>query len=122
MLECLVFGRRAARHINAAKRAQLDLPTIEHKDYHSISTTAEIGLDCNTIRKAMTDYANAVRKPSGLKKGLDIIRILKAKYDSIELNCKEAYEVCNMTVTAELVFEAAIARKESIGAHYVVED
>lgn len=122
VLECLVFGRRAARHINAAKRTQIELPVIEHKDYHSISTTAEIGLDCNTIRKTMTDYANAVRRPSGLQKGLDIIRILKAKYDDIELNCKEAYEVCNMTVTAELVFEAAIARKESIGAHYIVED
>ncbi len=122
VLECLVFGRRAARHINTAKRKQLDLPSIEKQNYTGVSTTAEIGLDCNTIRDAMTDYANAVRTPSGLRKGAQIISILREKYDNLELMSKEAYEVCNMTTTAELVFEAAIARKESVGAHYVIED
>ncbi len=122
VLECLVFGRRAARHINAAGRKQIDLPEAEAIEYSGISTTAEIGLDCNTIRDTMTEFANAVRTPKGLHKGLSIISVLREKYDNIELICKEAYEVCNMTTTAELVFKAAIARKESIGAHYVVED
>lgn len=122
VLECLVFGRRAARHINAAGRTQLPLPEIEISSAAETVSSEEIAADNDKIRQTMADYANAVRRPSGLKKGLSIIRELKAKYDGIALTSKEAYEVCNMTVTAELVFEAAIARKESVGAHYIVED
>lgn len=122
VLECLVFGRRAARHINNAKRAQIELPHIEAPQLSSNAGETECRQDCEAIRLAMTEYANAVRTPCGMQKGLETVRRYKEKYDSLCLTTKEAYEVCNMTVTAELVLEAAIARKESVGAHYVVED
>jgi len=53
--------------------------------------------------------------------GLEKITSLQEKYDQVACFDVAAAEVCNMTVVAQKIAEAAVARKESIGAHYIEE-
>lgn len=122
ILECLVFGRRAARHINAAHRAQRELILPDAPDFEKTITSEEIAEDRELVRSTLSKYAGPKRTPSGMATGRSIIEKLLNKYEKMHLDTKEAYEICNMTETAITIFDAAIARKESIGAHYVVAD
>ncbi len=123
VLECLVFGRRAARHICASNRSLnrdevLDFDTfVEGRDV-GIGEAAEVR---RVIRDTMTEYANAVRTTAGIKKGYDIIAGILEKYESVALHSPAAYEIYNMAESAMMVFRGAMARKESVGAHYLVD-
>ena len=121
VLECLVFGRRAANHICKKNRDHLPLGEITPVCGDPVSDE-EVMADVKMIRRAVTKYANAVRRPSGLREGLEIIKKIAEKYDGARLESKAAYQVCNMATAAENIFKAALARPESIGAHYIVED
>lgn len=122
ILECLVFGRRAARHINAAHRSNCELILPDAPDFDKTVTSDEIAADRERVRATLSKYAGPKRTPSGMAEGRRIISKLLDKYEEIHLDTKEAYEICNMTETAISIFDAAIARKKSIGAHYVVEE
>lgn len=122
ILECLVFGRRAARHINAEHRTQCELMLPDAPDFAHRVTADEIDADRECVRTTLSKYAGPKRTPTGMAEGRKIISSLLDKYETMHLDTKEAYEICNMTETAISIFDAAIARKESIGAHYVVEE
>ncbi len=121
MLECLVFSRRAARHINGSKRKARKalLPPPVH--YIKETNAEEIAQDRDRIRETLTKYAGVVRHSKELEAGAQIIEELLEKYRPLCLNTKDAYEICNMAQTAKMIFDAACARKESIGAHYIVD-
>ena len=121
VLECLVFGRRAADHICKADRALLPIDEITPIVGEVIGAD-EIAEDIATIRRTVTKFANAVRRPAGLSEGLSVVEKIAEKYDGAHLDTKDAYRACNMALAAVEIFKAAIARRESIGAHYIVED
>ncbi len=121
VLECLVFGRRAAEHICKSDREFLPICEIVPALGTEV-TNEEIAEDVAAIRRTVTKYANAVRRPSGLAAGLEAVEAIAEKYEGARLATKEAYQVYNMAQTAKCIFKAAIARPESIGAHYIVED
>lgn len=125
MLECLVFGRRAAQHIEKSSRrisdAALVLPDCRSDDERRLlgpyvtETAAE-------IRKVMTEKANAVRTEKGLAEGMAYTEKLLDDLDSVNLTKRSEYELYVMAQIAESVFRGAVARKESVGAHYIEKD
>ncbi len=122
MLECLVFGRRAAYHINAAARRQpgeisLDLPTAEGQN---TLPEAELAQLRTRLRQTMTADVSAVRTVAGLSHAKAEIDALRARLESYCLNSRAAYELYSMSQVASLVVEGALARRESVGAHYLV--
>ncbi len=121
ILECLVFGRRAARHINQAKRPICPLVLPEPEDFPGKPEPEEIERDRNLIRETMSRYAGAIRHSGELAEGGEIIQRLRAKYEHVHLDTKEGYEICNMAETAGMILNAAAARRESIGAHYLAD-
>lgn len=121
ILECLVFGRRAAFHINSAERPLPDLILSDETVSVSSPSPEEISLDRETVRNTMSEMAGPVRTTVKLSRGHEIIKAIVEKYDNACLDTQEAYEICNMAVTADNVFESAKARKESIGAHYIID-
>ena len=120
ILECLVFGRRAARHINSAKRPHRPITLPDAPDFTPAADSDEIAADRDAIRCCMSENAGAVRTVAGMQKGRDFILSLCKKYENMHLAEKDAYEICNMAETALMIFDAALARKESVGAHYVI--
>ncbi len=121
VLECLVFARRAARHINKTGRKMQAITLPGSCSYTKAPTQQEIEKDRQTIRQMLTEHAGAVRHSKGLETGARIVGEIFEKYQTLCLNSKEAYEICNMAETAQMIFSAACARKESIGAHYLVD-
>lgn len=127
MLECLVFGKRAAEHINAALDAARQglketpafvLPALPEPD-----ADAEIP-DYQAMRKEiqqlMHEYGFVVRTTDGLKKALERVREMrKVLVPTLPRSC-QLVETINIAVVAEEILRAALERTESVGAHYRV--
>ena len=117
LLECVVFGRRCARHINAAARnagapvlpEPVQKPTCD-LDIHTLRSQ---------IRVAMTKKCGILRNQSDMSEALGMMVTIKEQLEGFDLaSTPRAMESMNMLTVAEAVLRAAIARKDSVGAHY----
>ena len=70
----------------------------------------------------MSKYVGAVRTPSGLAEANKIVGEIFARIENIRIYNTDEYELYNMCQVALTVIRSAIDRKESIGAHYIVND
>ena len=123
MLECLVFGRRAAEHIKA------NFKPIRRPERFPDNSTAKCGTEIKNIsekisvlRDIVTKYAGPVRTPSGMAKGQETVNKLIEEVANSDICTELGFKYYNMLSCAKMIFDGAVARKESIGAHYVVED
>ena len=121
VLECLVFGRRAARHIQAAGRKMPRTVLPAPVKCTNATDPAQIAADIETIRDTLTAHAGAIRRSAGLAAGAAVIDEIYARYATKVLENHADYQVCNMAETAKMIFAAAIDRKESMGAHYLAD-
>ncbi len=115
MLECLVFGRRAALDISGVGRRSRPIEAPGEG-------AAQVGFDApaakTLVRSACDRYANVVRTGKGLEDGMEDMKALLAELDTAGGFGKEFWEARNMATTALEVFKAALARTESVGTHY----
>lgn len=119
MLECLVFGRRAATKINESleSASPLTKPMIPDMPERPKISPDYAALRME-IRQLMHEHCYVIRTEAGMKKALkrvtEILEYLKSGYSS-----NKAYvEALNVASIAKEILDAAILRKESIGAHY----
>ena len=127
MLECLVFGRRAAEAINeTVGHGDPDAPCPNHITPPAYIPVIPIrkALQINTealrhrVQEIMGTQVAVVREKAGLQEALDEIRTIKAEIEQ-GFDDKRIYiELLNIVTVAETILEAAIKRKESVGAHY----
>ena len=123
MLECLVFGRRAAQYINNVrdKNVPQEIPNIEN-----LPRRLHTKLDLKKLRKEiqalMNDYCHVARKKSGLIFALEQVSKIYAELESVYDNSNEYLETLNIAAVATAILEAAISRSNSIGSHYMEED
>lgn len=123
MLECLVFGRRSARYINENFR-----PCPENIIRYN---TESIGKVVHTneffsqiemiIKNTMTEYAGPERSFSGMQKGISILLDLEEQLNNTFLASQYHFKVYNMMQNALSILTSAYNRKESVGAHYIVD-
>ena len=123
MLECLVFGRRAAMSANASTRT-IDEDTL--KFVGSVITPKERSLDRKTanalrdeLRSINTKYVGPVRSTEGMKYALDYFTERLEALDATQLSTLWGYELYNMTLFSYLCSKGAYERHESVGAHYI---
>ncbi len=122
VLECLVFGRRAAIHINENFRpvTEPSLEALENKIEEPEKISREKLLrDKKNMKDTMSRYLGAVRRTDGMKKAYAIVNALYAEYDSVLCDTMEKMELINMFEISNKVIEQAMARGESVGAHYI---
>ena len=123
MLECLVFGRRAAQNINASHNEKEARAVTE---IGNIPVRPRSGLDVpklrNTIRELMSAYCHVVRKPAGLEYALGRVSEIYELLDSVYDDSNEYVEALNIATVAKAILEAARGRPESIGSHYMEVD
>jgi len=115
LLECLVFGHQAARHINAT------IDTINYDNGYRLKEMPNYNYNYKPIRKKIGDYmdehVSIVRNEQGLsltKNVLEDIEKNLLKYPNLT---KYYYETLNMVQTALLITKSALKRKDSIGCH-----
>ncbi|HWR22055.1 MAG TPA: L-aspartate oxidase [Feifaniaceae bacterium] len=115
LLECVVFGRRAALHA-----AALSLPAAAPKYAPGSGTPErEIAPDVKErIRAVMSARCGIIRDEAGLSAAEGELTEIEHTLGNARLHTKDAVEALNMAQTALAIAKAARARKKSIGAHY----
>lgn len=119
MLECLVFGRRAAESINSALLSETGAAPAEMPE---IAERAAVGIDFKAVRariqQLMNDYGHVVRCESGLTYAMGEAAALLGELEGVFEDSKEYVETLNIATMALTILKAALDRRESVGAHY----
>lgn len=119
MLECLVFGRRAATHINIrlasmgtvgmAKLPAAENRAVVERDFGALRTE---------IQQLMNDNGSVLRNEAGMKKALTRISEIANELTNSFYPGREYIETLNIATLAVDILTAALLRRESVGAHY----
>ncbi len=122
LLECLVFGRRAARHICGKEIAAVSLPALSPTSVGTgVLSDAEVAEYRFKIRDLMTRDVAAIRTKAGLSRAKAELDAMAEMLDTVSLKKQLHYELYSMVQTASMIVNGALSRKESVGAHYLVD-
>lgn len=141
LLECLVYGRRAALTINQLPKTELaDLDALSATFARAIaadSAERAVALAANLrisaadttavedrqqIRFLMTRYCGILRSKDGLVNALHGIEAIYERREHQPIHNLIDLETAQMSVAARAIVNAAIRRRHSIGAHYRTDD
>ena len=122
LLECMVFGRAAAKDIlNAAPQVFSKLPVWDESRVTDADEEVLITHTWDELRRFMWNYVGIVRTDKRLSRALHRIRMLRDEVQEFYQHFKisnDLIELRNLLQVAELIVESAISRKESRGLHY----
>lgn len=119
LLECLVFGRRCARHIEGKA---LTLPegwdrapefAIRAKD-----ESADFAAVFKEIRRLMSASCGIIRSQAALRRALAHTQKIIEDLEGRPLALREGAEAYNLALVARAVQTACLGRPESVGAHF----
>jgi L-aspartate oxidase len=116
-LECLVFGRRCAEMITAGfapRTSALTLPEETALSAPPEDSTAQT-IDLKGI---MVKQCGILRNETDLSAGLARVTAMREALEDARLETQKDMELYNMTLLAETILTSALARKESVGAHF----
>jgi len=127
LLECLVFGESAARHI----RTQLDtvpvpaaIPPWDESRVTDSDEEVVVSHNWEELRHFMWDYVGIVRTTKRLQRAKRRVDLLSAEIEEYYGNFRvtnDLLELRNLVVVADLIIQSAMARKESRGLHYTLD-
>jgi len=136
LLDLLVFGRRSGlvmkekiKGVGHASVSAESLKSSEEKITRLLNYPAREKIDPlrKKMQSVMMDYGSVFRNEEGLKKGIEEILTLKARYREIGVVNKgkafnyelmEAIELGHQLELSEVILFSALHRRESRGAHY----
>lgn len=122
LLECVVFGRTCALHIQAhAPRALPELPGWDESQVENADEQVVIAHNWDELRLLMWNYVGIVRTTKRLERALHRIKLLKGEIDDYYANFRvnrDLLELRNLVDCAELIVRSALLRQESRGLHY----
>jgi len=120
MLECLVFGRRAALRINETlqglppKLAPAYVPPIPRRAAYSVDEPALR----RRLQQTMSAHCGVVRSEAGLLEAQAEIAAIRQELERGFDDRRVYIELLNIAAVAEAIVTAALARRESVGSHY----
>lgn len=122
LLECVVFGEAAARDILANPRPLPDnLPVWDESRVTDADEEVVISHNWDELRRFMWDYVGIVRTTKRLQRAQHRIRLLAREIHEYYSNFRvsnDLIELRNLVVTADLIVNCALRRKESRGLHF----
>lgn len=123
MLECLVYGRRSATHINACGRARGEDASFEHLNFahEKLLSLDYIKKAKSRLKQTMTENAGAIRHSERLCRAKAVFSEILSEMEDAKLCYTDEYELYNMAQNAFKITSDALLRKESVGAHYLVD-
>jgi len=124
VLECLVFGKRCALHINGREKSNnldkiKETAVSRNKTYGMKLDSHQIEGFTKEIKTMMSNYVGALRKVDGMLYALERVNRIMDYIEKSDIESPEGAEFYSMVQTAKMVVESALERKENIGAHYV---
>jgi len=127
LLECLVFGEAAARHIAANFSELPDVPEIRAWDESRVTDSDEevvIAQTWGEIRRFMWNYVGIVRTTKRLERAkhrIDMLRQEVRDYYAHFRLTPDLIELRNLVEVADLIIRSALTRHESRGLHYTLD-
>ena len=127
LLECLVFGEAAARHIGANWDDLPDAPDIRPWDESRVTDSDEevvIAQTWGEIRRFMWNYVGIVRTTKRLERAshrIDMLRREVRDYYAHFRVTPDLIELRNLLEVADLIIRSALSRRESRGLHYTLD-
>ena len=127
VLECLVFGLAAARHVSAHFSELGPPPAIRPWDESRVTDSDEevvVHHNWQEIRRFMWDYVGIVRTTKRLERAMNRIGLLRQEIEEYYGHFRvtpDLIELRNLVVVADLIVRSALARKESRGLHYTLD-
>jgi L-aspartate oxidase len=127
LLECLVFGEAAAKHITANWDHLPDVPEIRGWDESRVSDSDEevvIAQTWGEIRRFMWNYVGIVRTTKRLERAKHRIDLLRREVNDYYKNFRvtpDLIELRNLVEVADLIIRSALSRHESRGLHYTLD-
>jgi L-aspartate oxidase len=124
VLECLVFGLAAARHINDNWADLPPPPKIRPWDESRVTHSDEevvVHHNWREIRRFMWDYVGIVRTTKRLERALNRVNLLRQETEDYYGHFRvtpDLVELRNLVEVSGLIVRSALARKESRGLHY----
>ena len=122
LLECLVVGRGAARHIlDQPAPAPLPLPQWDESRVTDADEEIVISHNWDELRRFMWDYVGIVRTNKRLERAMHRIGMLSEEIHDYYANFRisgDLLDLRNLVVAADLIVRSATQRKESRGLHY----
>lgn len=122
LLECVVCAYSVAESLN------LDEQTLNRSENSKLAVKYEsrtnfVPVDVNSLKvelkELMWENVGIYRSEESLSKALDGLNNICAKFKREGVcSSKQEYELRNMLITARLIINSALNRKESRGAHY----
>ncbi|MEN9321842.1 MAG: hypothetical protein RL039_1655 [Pseudomonadota bacterium] len=122
LLECMVFARAAAKHIQATPLA--DRPALPMWDDSRVTDADEavvISHNWDELRRFMWDYVGIVRTNKRLERAAHRIALLQSEIQEFYANfhvTRDLLELRNLVQVAELIVRSAQMRHESRGLHF----
>jgi len=127
LLECLVFGEAAAKHIIANFADLPDVPPIRAWDESRVTDSDEevvIAQTWGEIRRFMWNYVGIVRTTKRLERAkhrIDMLRQEVTDYYGHFRVTPDLIELRNLVEVADLIIRSALSRHESRGLHYTLD-
>jgi L-aspartate oxidase len=123
LLECIVFAKSCAQHINQ-QRLNLTHPEFDPWDASRVAPSKEkvvISHLWDEVRAIMWNFVGIVRTNKRLnvaRQRLQQIEIEVDEYYSLYLISSDLIELRNLVKTAQIIVQSALARRESRGLHF----
>ena len=127
LLECLVYARSAALHIQSLLPFNTLLPAIPDWDASRARPAKEaiaISHNWDELRRFMWDYVGIVRNDDRLKRAERRLALLQQEIDEYYHQhhiTSDLLELRNLADVAELIILSALKRRESRGLHYTLD-
>lgn len=124
LLECIVFAKAAAKHIESRLSSKQKFKAIPAWDESRVSNSDEevvIQHNWHELRLFMWDYVGIVRTNKRLERALSRVHLLQAEIQEYYRHFKVSnnlLELRNLVQVAELIILSSMDRKESRGLHY----
>ena len=127
LLECLVFGEAAAKHILKCWDELSEPPAIRPWDESRVTDSDEevVIQQCwGEIRRFMWNFVGIVRTTKRLERAkhrIDLLRQEVADYYKHFTVTPDLIELRNLVEVADLIIRSALSRHESRGLHYTLD-
>jgi L-aspartate oxidase len=127
LLECLVFGAAAARHIAATlgdTPAPPKLPPWDESRVRDSDEEVVVSHNWDELRRCMWNYVGIVRTDKRLQRARRRLELLQQEIQEYYANftvTNDLLELRNLAEVAFLIIRSAQHRKESRGLHYTLD-
>jgi L-aspartate oxidase len=127
LLECLVFGEAAAKHIIGNWESLPEVPPILAWDESRVTDSDEEVVITQTwgeIRRMMWNYVGIVRTTKRLERAKHRIDMLRKEVKDYYAHFRvtpDLIELRNLVEVADLIIRSALSRHESRGLHFTLD-